>query len=136
MLFRSAGGYAIFLFPPDSGHVQAALPACQEADEFCASFESLTGVCYFRKGAFKAAVEAYSRAIAKAPLTRAGYGTPAIKKALVFTNRAEAWVALGNFDRAIEDCDSALGVDAQDTYAQRLRTEAQRERDKHRHSSL
>lgn len=54
----------------------------------------------FKSGHFETAVEHYSSAIAMDATVAA-----------FFSNRAAAWLALGSFEEAIQDCDSALQLD-------------------------
>lgn len=102
---------------------KAAISISFEAHDFKASFLNLIGACYFRKREFEEALDYYTQAITFAPITEIQFGATGIKKAVAYTNRAEALIELGRYKEAADACDKALAIDPRDSYASKLRAE-------------
>ena len=104
--------------------LKQALAISNDHPEFMTGNLNSLGAMYFRKGQYELAIEHYTKAIELHPSGRTVFGTPGYKQALAYTNRAEAYIAINEFDKAADDCKRALEIDSTDNYAQSLLDEA------------
>jgi len=103
----------------------AAMAGKPEFNDMKAGFHNQLGVTYFRQRAYQQAIREYTDAIGHHPVGRTVLGVPGYKLAIAYTNRAEAHIALGNYQAANADCEKALEVDPGDEYARDLKKEVE-----------
>lgn len=103
----------------------AAMEGKPEFNDMKAGFYNQLGVTYFIQRAYQQAIREYTNAIDNNPVGRTVLGVPGYKLSIAYANRAEAYIALRDFQAAISDCDRASEVDPDDEYARNLRKEAE-----------
>ena len=119
---RRAGEYDWCIIAGKKAIAEAS--ANPEFKEHEAAFHNQLGAAYFRKEKYDQAIREYTKAMECRPTGKTALGVRGYKLAIAYTNRAEAYIALGNYQAAIADCEDALQVDPTDRYAKDLKAEA------------